>query len=249
MRPAAGEIDLALEVLDAIDLRRFWRGEAAGSHDVIAAGYGRAIVGRKLPAFRGLIPNSRSHLGAKADISPEIIAFGHEAEVAQDLRLGGVFLRPFPRALQLRIEGVAVVDGLNVATRAGIAVPVPGAADIASLFQYHRGEACLAQPMQEIQAGKAGTDNNHVDVDLLRRTATGFSRRRCCDRCVWHATPPVYFYFRFVVAYRCTSGLSSNNSISGSLRLHTAIILRSPGRRITPSAHPPRYQVRGNGHH
>ena len=38
MRPAAGEIDLALEILDAVDLRRLRRGETAGGHDVIAAG-------------------------------------------------------------------------------------------------------------------------------------------------------------------------------------------------------------------
>ena len=58
MRPAAGEIDLALEVLDAIDLRRLGRGETAGGHDVIAAGYGRAVVGREQPAFRWPHPSS-----------------------------------------------------------------------------------------------------------------------------------------------------------------------------------------------
>ena len=44
MRPAAGEIDLALESLDPVDLRRLWRRETAGRHDVMAAGNRRAAV-------------------------------------------------------------------------------------------------------------------------------------------------------------------------------------------------------------
>ena len=193
MRPAAGEIDLALEVLDAIDLRRLGRGETAGGHDVVAAGYGRAIVGRELPAFRGLIPIRRRDLGAKADVAPQIIAVGDEAEVAQDFGLGCVFLRPLPRALQLRIEGVAVVDGLNVAACAGISVPVPGAADVVGLLQRHRREAGLAQPMQKVQAGKPGT--YHRDVDLLRLTAARRFRSRCLRplRLACHSSRAFYF--------------------------------------------------------
>src|SRR5262249_50916431 len=53
MWPASGEMDLALELLDAVDLRRLWRGETAGGHDVVAAGYARAPVGDELPALAG----------------------------------------------------------------------------------------------------------------------------------------------------------------------------------------------------
>src|SRR6478609_11043316 len=136
MWPAAREIDLALEVFDAIDLRRLGRGETARRHDVVAAGYSCATDGREQPAFRGLIPRRRRDPCAKADVAPQIIAVGDEAKVAQDFGLGCVFLRPFPRALQLRIEAVAVVDGLNITACAGISVPVPGPADIAGLLQH-----------------------------------------------------------------------------------------------------------------
>src|SRR5437868_839869 len=214
MRPTAGEIDLALEVLDAIDLRRFWRREAAGGHDVMAAGYARAVVGGETPAFRALVPIRRRDLGAKADVRPQLVSVGDEAEVAQDFGLRCVFLRPLPRALQLGIERVAVVDGLDVAACAGIAVPVPGAADIPGLLDHDNGEAGLAQAMQEIEAGKSGADNG--DIDLLRRTAVRCFRRTCCDRCVWHATPPVRFIFwgrllprvRFVIRTNAIAGCS-----------------------------------------
>ncbi|MGY4622352.1 hypothetical protein ACVWY3_000108 [Bradyrhizobium sp. USDA 4486] len=148
MRPAPGEIDLALEILDAVDLRRFRRGEAAGGHDVMAAGDGRAVVGRELPALGCLVPSGFGDLGPEADVAPEIVAVGDEAEIAQDLGLGRVFLGPGPGALELGIESVAVVDGLDIAARSGVAVPVPGAANVAGLFETDRREAGLAQAVQ-----------------------------------------------------------------------------------------------------
>ena len=211
-RPTTGEIDLALEVFDAIDLRRLGRGETAGGHDVIAAGYSRAVVGREQPAFHGLIPRRRRDPCAKADVTPQIIAIGNEAKVAQDFGLGCVFLRPFPRALQLRIEGVAVVDGLNVAARAGISVPVPGAADVVGLLQRHNCEAGLAQAMQKVQAGKAGT--HHRDINLKRVSVARRVRSTCVDHCVWHATPPMVLYF--AAGYRRVPGLSSGQFLSSA---------------------------------
>src|SRR5215469_16627846 len=99
MWPSAGEIDFALEAFDPLDLRRLGRGETAGSHNVIAAGYRRAIAGRKQPTFRSVIPRRRRDLCAKADVAPQVIAVGDEAEIAQDFGLGCVFLRPLPCAL------------------------------------------------------------------------------------------------------------------------------------------------------
>ena len=205
MRPAAGEIDLALEVLDAVDLRRFWRGEAAGGHDVVAAGNACAIFCREPPAFRGLVPIRRRDLGAKADVAPQIVSVGDEAEIAQDFRLRGVFLRPLPRALQFGIERVAVIDGLNVAARAGIAVPVPGAADVAGLLDHHRREAGLAQAMQEIEAGKSGAD--HGDIDLLRRAAVGRLEERAATAASGMLFLPCVLYFG--TGYCRVPGLSS----------------------------------------
>src|SRR5580704_16442576 len=128
MRPAASEVDFALKIVEAGDFGWLWRGKTSASHDVGAAGHGRAVVGREQPALRGLVPSCCRDLSAKANLAPQVISVGDEPEVAQDFGLGCIFLRPLPRALQLRIEGVAVVGGLDVAARAGVAVPVPGAA-------------------------------------------------------------------------------------------------------------------------
>src|ERR1700730_18068248 len=74
MRPAASEIDLAPEVADAVDLRRLGRGYNSGIHDVIAAGYSRAVAGREQPEFRRLIPGRRRNLCVKADVAWQVIA-------------------------------------------------------------------------------------------------------------------------------------------------------------------------------
>src|SRR5262249_31752872 len=92
---------------------------------------------------------------------------------------------------ELGIEGVAVIDGLDVAARARISVPVPGATDIGALFERDCREARLAQPMQQIESGETGADDR--DVDLLRGSALRGVRSACCNCCVWHAIPPVCF--------------------------------------------------------
>src|SRR6185436_4855669 len=159
MRPASGEINRALEILDAVDLRRLWRGETAGGHDVIAAGHARTVVGDQLPALAAVIPVCGLDPGAEADVATEVVTIGDEAEIAQDFRLRCVFFRPGPFAVEFGIERVAVVHGLDVAACAGIAVPVPGAADIAGVLDHDGGEAGLAKAMQKIKAGKPGAND------------------------------------------------------------------------------------------
>ena len=174
VRPAAGEVDFALEVADAVDLRRLGRGEAAARHDVVAAGDRRAIACRQMPALGILVPFRFGDRRAEPDVPSQVVAIGDEAEIAQDLGLGGVLLRPLPRRLQLGVERVAVVRRLDIASRTGIAVPVPGAADIVGGLQCHGREAGLAQAMKQIEAGETGTDD--CDIDLLHVL------RACCVR-------------------------------------------------------------------
>lgn len=97
MRSAPSEIDLAPKVADTIDLGRLGRGETTGSHDVVAAGYSRAIVGREQPAFRRLIPGRRRNPFIKADVASQVIAVGDKAEIAEDFGLRCIPFRPGPR--------------------------------------------------------------------------------------------------------------------------------------------------------
>ena len=60
-------------------------------------------------------------------------------------------------------ERVGVLHALDVAARAGVAVPVPGAADAAARLEHPRREPEPPQPVQHVQAGEAGADDDRVE--------------------------------------------------------------------------------------
>src|SRR5450631_1567221 len=88
-------------------------------------------------------------------------------EIAQNFRLRRVALRPLPLGLELRIETIGVVDALDVAARAGITVPVPGAADIIGTLEQLCRQAETAQTMQQVQPGKAGAHDDGVELPVV----------------------------------------------------------------------------------
>ena len=76
-------------------------------------------------------------------------------------REGVLLLRDVAGLLQQRQVDVA----LDVALRAGIAVPVPGAAEVAALLDDADAlDPGLAQPGAGHQAAEAAADDQHVDL-------------------------------------------------------------------------------------
>src|SRR5436305_397560 len=73
-------------------------------------------------------------------------------QIAQDLRLGGVLLRPLPVPLPVGIEAVHVVDAGHIDSRTRIPVPVPRAAEVVGRFEYAQSAAGAAQTIGEVQA-------------------------------------------------------------------------------------------------
>jgi hypothetical protein len=62
------------------------------------------------------------------------MTFSDMLKIAQDLRLLGIAFGPFPLLKQLFVPGEAIDVGLGIATRAGVTVPVPGAANSFTSF-------------------------------------------------------------------------------------------------------------------
>ena len=89
---------------------------------------------------------------------------GDVTEVAEDLGLRRVALRPLPLGLELGIEAVRVVDALDVAARTRVAVPVPGAADVVGALDHLRREPEASQAVEHVQPGEPGTHHDDVDV-------------------------------------------------------------------------------------
>ena len=106
--------------------------------------------------------------GLELDVAAQVEAVGDVIGVAQDLGLGGVALGPLPFLLQLGRELVGILDALDVAARAGIAVPVPGAADALAGLEHPDPEALQAQPVQHVQAAEAGADDHCIEIERHR---------------------------------------------------------------------------------
>ena len=177
VRPVAGVVDLALEVGEALDVGHpRIRQAAGGEHDDICAVtvLPSEVVDRPAGGRSRRTPPGRP--GYRAAISrPQIEAVGDVVGVFQDLRLRRVALAPVPFLLQFVRERIGILHALDVAARAGIAVPVPGAADIAALLIDPDRQSQPAQPVQHVHSGKTGAD--HDDIVDLRRRRTGFCRK------------------------------------------------------------------------
>src|SRR4029077_20556901 len=122
------------------------------------------VVRDHRPAVGRLIEGRRGHALAEPDVAMEVEALGDVLEVAQDLGLAGIALRPRPLLLELARPRIRVRHALDVAARAGIAVPEPGSADTGRLIDHEHRESCLAQPLQEVQPGDAGTHDDRVEA-------------------------------------------------------------------------------------
>jgi hypothetical protein len=73
-------------------------------------------------------------------------------------------LCPVPLVEQLLAERVAVGVALGVEAAAGVAVPVPGAADAGAGLEHANRLPDFAQPMELVEAGNPGSDDDRVEV-------------------------------------------------------------------------------------
>src|SRR5262245_31217635 len=104
-----------------------------------------------------------SDAGIELDIAAQVEAFRHVPRVGQELRLGRVALAPVPFLLRRWVELIGVLHALHVAARAGIAVPVPGAPDIATRLEDAHVKAQAAQTVQHVETGKARPDDDDIE--------------------------------------------------------------------------------------
>jgi hypothetical protein len=101
-----------------------------------------------------------NHASVELDVPLQLELVGDEVQVTHNLRLTGIAFGPFPFSHQLGRERVPVDMAFGVASRAGVAVPVPGATDTAARFERLDGQAeAVAQAEQLVQAGEARADH------------------------------------------------------------------------------------------
>src|SRR5215472_11065675 len=134
------------------------RDQKAGRHRI-------AGIGPDVPPAARFVELGAGNPGIEADVALQVMAGGNVFQIAQDFRLLGVPLRPFPFLQQLFVPGKAIDVGLGIAPGPGIAVPIPGAADSSSgLVHPYLEPEPVAQRLQHIHAGEPGADDNSIEI-------------------------------------------------------------------------------------
>ena len=109
------------------------------------------------------IEDRRGNPGIKLDVAAQVEPIGHVSGIAKQLRLRGVAFAPLPVLLQGLVELIGILHALHVAAGSRIAVPVPGAADVATRLEDPHPETHAAQAMQHVHASKARPDNHRIE--------------------------------------------------------------------------------------
>src|SRR5229473_7392567 len=82
--------------------------------------------------------------------------------VSQNFVLRRVALAPVPFLLQFVRERIGILHALDVAACPRVAVPVPGAADVAALLIDPHRQSLPAQSVQHVHSGKARADYDDI---------------------------------------------------------------------------------------
>ena len=229
VRPLPGVIPAPLEGVEARDVRNVGRRQAADRGDQELRRQRLARLGAHAPEIRRLIVVRGRHAGVEADVALQVEAVGDMVEVAQDLRRPGIALGPLPLPRQLFGERVAVGVAFRIAARAGVAVPVPGAADPSACLQHlDRKTQPVAQAEQLVEAGKPGADDQRVEVTCLLGCIPRNIRDAAC-RC--HSDPqPIP---SSSIYYRAAAGLAFRERKT----CRTAVSTEASGRGVRGQAY------------
>ena len=98
--------------------------------------------------FAAVIPMRGRDRAAELHVPAQVELVGDVVQVFQRVGLRGEVLLPVPFLHQLLGKGVAVGPAFGIEARAGIAVPVPGAADVRAGLEDPRGHAQFAQAVE-----------------------------------------------------------------------------------------------------
>src|ERR1051325_10790288 len=165
LRPAMGMAGLPLEGVDAGNVWHGGRRKNADRSDQKPRSVATAVFQRDFPAAAVFMVVGRGDAAVELDVTAQIQLVGDKVQIALSLGLGSEVLAPIPFVEQLLRKGIAVSPAFGIETRARIAVPVPGPADIAAGLEGTHAQSELPPPVELVEAGDARTDYDRVEIE------------------------------------------------------------------------------------
>jgi hypothetical protein len=160
--PAAGVERVSLEGLDAFDAGKFRHMQRPRAHADELRGEGVAAVGADIPARLCFVPIEAHDLGVKQRVVVEAVLLADTLAVREDFRRMRILLRGHMAGF---FEQRHVDHRRGIALRARIPVPVPGAAEVATLlYDADIPDAGFGQARGGGEPGKAAADEGEADV-------------------------------------------------------------------------------------
>src|SRR5207248_2088621 len=132
LRPVMRMKGLAAEALDPGDARHRRRRQDADRGDQEARAVAAAVLQHDVPAARLLAVTHRGDAAVELDVAAQVELVGDMVEIALGFGLARETLGPVPLVQQFLRKRVGVGIAFRIEAGAGIAVPVPGAANPAA---------------------------------------------------------------------------------------------------------------------
>src|SRR5262249_42224869 len=161
-----GEVHLAREAIDARDVGSLRVREAAGCHHVEAAADLVAPIRAHPPAPRPAIPDRGLDTGLEADVAAEAVLVRDVAQVAENLGLRRVALRPLPLLLRPGIEVEGEAEALDAPPRPGVGVPLPRAPAAAGALAHHGRDPGRGEPVERVEPADPSAHAHDVDLGI-----------------------------------------------------------------------------------
>ena len=142
----------------------------------------RPSASLQAPQVIRLIEVRRFDLAIELHVFAQVELVGDVVQVAQVFRLTGEAFLPVPFIQQILGEREAIGVAFRVEAGSGIAVPVPGSAEIGGGLEHGGIHSEVGQKFDLIDSGHSGADDDYlvvrlgpVDHDLLHISFTGDS--------------------------------------------------------------------------
>src|SRR5882757_6821059 len=159
--PAAGVESVTREAIDAGNSGKLRPVQRSVGHDDESCSHPITTIGRNDPPTLFLAPRYVFDLSLKAGVAIQIEFFADTPRMGQDLRRVGILLL---RDVAGLLEQRQIDVRLDIALRAGIAVPVPGPAEVPALLDHADVlHARLAQTRARQQASETAADYQNVN--------------------------------------------------------------------------------------